>query len=78
MTELVTRTDLEGVRRELDASIGRVRSELEASIGGLRNELVSTRQHIEAAMDNLSLRLTIRLGGMVAAAVAILATIIKL
>jgi hypothetical protein len=49
MAELVTRTDLEATRREL-----------------------------EGIIEHQTLRLTVRLGGMVAIAVAVLATIIKL
>lgn len=40
-------------------------------------ELV-TRTDLEAALDRLSLRLTARLGGMIAIAVAALAAIVKL
>ena len=40
-------------------------------------ELV-TKSDLEAAMDRLSLRLTVRLGGMMALAVAALAAIVKL
>jgi hypothetical protein len=50
---------------------------LRGELAGVRGELATTRQQFEAALDNLSLRLTVRLGGMVAIAVAILATIIK-
>ena len=60
MVELVTRTDLEGARRELDTSI------------------VATRRDLESAIERQTLRLTVRLGGMGAIAVAILATIINL
>ena len=60
MAELVTRTDLEGARRELEISI------------------VATRHDLQLALEHQTLRLTVRLGGMVAIAVAVLATIIKL
>jgi hypothetical protein len=60
MAELVTRNDLEVVRRELDSSI------------------LATRRDLTAVIDHQTLKLTVRLGGMVAFAVAILATIIKL
>jgi hypothetical protein len=67
MGELITLADLEVARRELGSSI--------AAIG---RDLVATTQQLEAALDNLRLRLTIRLGGMLAIAIAALATIIKL
>ena len=67
MGELVTRNDLEVALRELDTSILASRRELDASI-------LATRKDIE----HQTLRLTVRLGGIVAIGVAILATIIKL
>jgi hypothetical protein len=91
MAELVTRNDLEVARRELEASTAHQVGGLSGEVTGLRSEVtglradltafrgdVVTKQQFEAAMDNLSLRLTVRLGGMIAIAVAILATIIKL
>jgi hypothetical protein len=38
----------------------------------------SIRQELRSSIDNLSLRLTVRLGGLIAIGVAVLATIIKL
>ena len=71
MAELVTRCDLDGVRRELETKIDTVRHELESRIDGLRRDL-------EGKIDTLSLRLTVRMGVMLAAGVAALAAIIKL
>ena len=67
MAELVTRYDLDLLRRELEAKIDIVRHEL----GALRRDL-------EGKIDTLSLRLTVRMGVMLAAGVAALAAIIKL
>jgi hypothetical protein len=41
-------------------------------------DLQGTKQEIETAMDNLGLRLTIRMGVLLAAGIATLAAIIKL
>ena len=71
MAELVTRYDLDVVRRELETKIDMVRRELENGIDGLRHDL-------EGKIDTLSLRLTVRMGVMLAAGVAALAAIIKL
>jgi hypothetical protein len=60
MGELVTRYDLDVLRRELETKIDAVRRDLETKI------------------DTLSLRLTVRMGVMLAAGVAVLAAIIKL
>lgn len=67
MAELVTKPDLVAVREEAAAT----KRDLLASDA-------ATRRELEAAMDTLSLRLTVRLGGMLAIGVAILAAIIKL
>src|SRR5438132_13302336 len=71
MAELVTRYDLDALRRELDTKIDVLRRDLEAKIDVLRRDL-------EAKIDTLSLRLTVRMGMMLAAGVAALAGIIKL
>jgi hypothetical protein len=67
----VLRNDLDVVRRELETKIDVLRRELETKIDALRREL-------ETKIDTLSMRLTIRMGVMVAAGVAALAAIIKL
>jgi hypothetical protein len=67
MAELATRYDLGVLRNDLDV----LRRELETKIDVLRREL-------ETKIDTLSMRLTIRMGVMLAAGVAALATVIKL
>lgn len=67
MAELAARYDLSALRNDLDA----VRRELETKIDTLRRDL-------ETMIDTLSLRLTVRMGVMLAAGVAALAAIIKL
>jgi hypothetical protein len=47
-------------------------------LGVLRNDLDVVRRELETKIDTLSMRLTIRMGVMVAAGVAALAAIIKL
>ena len=51
---------------------------LKTDIGGVRAEMAALEQRPLAAMETQSLRLTIRLGGLIAVAVAVLAPIIKL
>lgn len=67
MAELVTRYDLGVIRNDLDV----LRRELESKIDAMRAEL-------ESKIDTLSLRLTVRMGVMLAAGVAALAALIKL
>jgi hypothetical protein len=63
MGELVTKTDLQAVKADLQA---------------VKADLQATKADLLAAMDTLSLRLTLRLGVMLAAGLATLAAIIKL
>ena len=51
---------------------------LKADIGIVRGEIAAAEQRVMTAMDTLGLRLTVRLGGLIAVGVAILAAIIKL
>jgi outer membrane protein TolC len=51
---------------------------LKADIATIRGEIAAAEQRVMAAMETLGLRLTIRLGGLIAVGVAILAAIIKL
>lgn len=67
MVELVTRHDLDNARRELQSTIDTVRRELD-----------TTRRELEAAMDNLGLRLTVRMGVMLAAGLSLLGAVLKI
>ena len=115
MTELVTKSDLEIVRRELENSIqvnvdrldasiqvnverletsiahhvdrletaiATLRQETKDSIAALRQEtrdsIASLRRELGAAMKSLEDRIMVKMGFMFAAAIAILAAIIKL
>jgi hypothetical protein len=93
MGELVTRYDLEmstavlrrdleaaiaALRRDMEASLAALRRDMEASIAALRSDMETAMAGLRRDMDRLELRLTVRLGGMMAVAVAILAAIMKL
>jgi hypothetical protein len=47
-------------------------------VASLKNDLAALEQRIMAAIDTTGLRLTMRMGGLVAVGVAVLAAIIKL
>lgn len=66
------------VRRDLEMSIAGVRHDLDGSVTSLREEMAAMRREFHAALDNMGLRLTVRLGAMLGVCVAVLATIIKL
>jgi hypothetical protein len=78
MAELVTRTDLEtglqAVTTDLQTGLQAVRAELQA----VRTESHNAVQLLEAKIDTQTLRLTVRLGGLVAAGVVIVSAIVKL
>lgn len=54
------------------------RADLNTSITAVREEMAAMRRDFRSALDNMGLRLTIRLGAMLVVAIAALATIIKL
>jgi hypothetical protein len=104
ITELVTKSDLDGVRRELETSISThvdrletsiahhvdrletaiatFRQETKDAIAALRQEtrdsIANFRREMGAAMKSLEDRIMVQMGFMFAAAIAILAAIIKL
>jgi hypothetical protein len=67
MIELVTKPDLQATKLELQAAI----NSLEARLGGRIDAF-------QAAMETQTLRLTVRLGGIVAAGIGMLALIERL
>ena len=51
------------------------RSDLTTAIDGVKSEIEHTKQQLKSKIDTLGLRLTVRLGVMLAAAVAALAAL---
>jgi uncharacterized protein (DUF3084 family) len=89
MAELVTRQDLQAglqaVKTDLETSLQAVKTDLETGLQAVRAELQAVRteshntvQLLEAKIDTQTLRLTVRLGGLVAAGVVIVSAIVKL
>jgi hypothetical protein len=74
MTELVTKQDLLAVRQDLQTT----KLELQATINSLEARLGGRIDILQAAMDAQTLRLTVRLGGIVAAGIGILALLERL
>jgi hypothetical protein len=90
-TEL--REEIGAVKSELRAEIGSLKTELRAEIGAVRsdlhNEIIATKRDLQesiavarremiAAMANVELRVTMRLGTVMAVGIGILAAVIKL
>lgn len=78
MAELVTRTDLEVSEQITRTLLESARRDLEASVAAVRSALEATRRDLEGAMERQTLRMTVRLGGMIGFAIAVLAAIVKL
>ncbi|MDD9994070.1 MAG: DUF1640 domain-containing protein [Rhodospirillales bacterium] len=79
MTEtLVTKADLEKTEASLRAEIDTLRGDLEKTEASLRADLEKTEERLEGKMRELEQRMTIRLGAMMVAAVALIVALIKL
>ncbi|MGQ0664816.1 MAG: coiled-coil domain-containing protein [Pseudomonadota bacterium] len=72
--DLATKTDLSATAGALRAEIAAVRAEIAALRAEMKNEFAALRSE----MRELELRLTIKLGVMMAASVAIVAALVKL
>jgi ribosomal protein L29 len=72
------RHEIATLRADLTHEIETVRHEVAALRTELKNDAAALEARMSTAMDSLGLRLTIRLGGLIAVAVAVLAAIIKL
>jgi hypothetical protein len=78
MGELVTKTDLQAAATELRTAFQGGLQLLEAKIDAVNTKIGTVEERLEAKIDTLSLRLTVRLGGLLAAGIAILAGLLKL
>lgn len=80
--EIATRSDLDGLegrlKSELDGLEGRLRSELDGLEGRLRSEAQADKAELKGDIKDLDLRLTLRMGMMFGATIAILGTLITL
>jgi hypothetical protein len=84
-----TRSDLQSAlaatRSDLQSALAETRSDLQSALAETRSELRSAVQRLEARIEAQgiqieaqTLRLTVRLGGLLAAGIALLAAVIKL
>jgi hypothetical protein len=74
MAELVTKTDLQTNLQVLSAHFDAKLANFDVKLANFDAKLAN----MDAKLDTLSLRLTVRLGAMLAVAVGLLATVIKL
>jgi hypothetical protein len=82
MAELVTKTDLLATKQELQIEIRTLQTELRTTKQELQTELRTAKHELQTdlrtSIETQSLRLTIRLGAMIAVGIGVLATILKL
>lgn len=89
--ELATKSDILAAKTELlavlkqeivavkqDVASAQEVTSLKQDVAGLKQAIASLDQRFELKIDNLALQLTVRLGIMLAAAVAVLGAIVKL
>jgi hypothetical protein len=70
--DFATKGDIAALKADLAA----LKTDLAAM--ALKTDLAALEQRLTTAMDTLGLRLTVRMGGLIAVGVAVLAAIIKL
>ncbi|MGD9614044.1 MAG: hypothetical protein AB7H90_12545 [Alphaproteobacteria bacterium] len=73
-SEFATKADIAGLKSE----IALLRNETASLEQRLRADITALDQRVTTAIDTMSLRLTVRMGGLIAVGVAALAAIIKL
>jgi hypothetical protein len=72
------RTEQASFREELRADQARLREELRADQAALRADHAALRQEVRADIAQLELRMTLKLGTMMAGAIAVTAALVKL
>jgi hypothetical protein len=85
MAELFTKTDSLALRQDIevmhlgvDGRLTSLKQDMDARFAALKQEFDARFAILESKIDALGLRLTVRLGAMLAAAVALLAALQKL
>ncbi|PWB64978.1 MAG: hypothetical protein C3F17_05680 [Bradyrhizobiaceae bacterium] len=73
-----TKSDLAATRAHLEQAIGAAKSDLDATRVQLEQTIATTRSRLEQAMDTQTLRLTVRMGALMAAGIAVLGALLKL
>jgi len=76
--QLATKADLQELRRELGGDINELRRHLDAGLEAGRRDLETQIEAVRREIKESEYRVTIRLGGMLAAAIAIVAALVKL
>ena len=72
------KTDVSALRQELKADAAALRQELKTEVSLLRQEMVVELSGMRRDMQQLELRMTVKLGAMIAGAVALTAALVRL
>jgi hypothetical protein len=78
MAELVTKTDLQAVAAQFGVRLDNLFLHVDTRLDNLSTHFDTKLDHFDTKLDNLSLRLTVRLGIMLGAGVGVLAALVKL
>lgn len=81
VTDIASKADIAALKTELKADIAAVKTDIaavRAEVAAVKVDVAAVEQRLMAAMETLGLRLTVRLGGLIAVGIAILAAILKL
>lgn len=70
--------DIVGLRNELKGDISELRNELKGEIKELRSEVKSEVMRLESSIKEMEYKLTIKLGSMMALAIGVTATLVKI
>ena len=76
--ELATKRDIETVKRDIENVRAELRRDIETLRAELKRDIETLRADMKHDMKELELRLTIKLGAMLALAVGAVATLVKL
>lgn len=74
----ITFNTLDAARRQRDAGFDEKQAETVVRVLEEAQDNLVTREHFDSRLEALEYRLTIKLGGLMAASVAIVATLVKL
>jgi hypothetical protein len=78
LDDVGTNANLAKAEESLKAEIGRVERELKAEITSMRAEMAALEQRVMAAIEAQALRLTVRMGIMLAAGLSLVTALIGL
>lgn len=77
LADTATKADLAALETALKAEITGVRTDTRADVSNLRTDIQTMKREFEGSLRELELRITVKLGAIIAAAVAAIAALQK-